>query len=59
MLELSNVLFFAGTKEEVFICGNGGSAANADHLANDFIYAIARSTGAGWIKCHFVLIQLF
>ncbi|MCP9775661.1 SIS domain-containing protein [Cyanobium sp. WAJ14-Wanaka] len=25
---------------QVFICGNGGSAANALHLANDFIYGI-------------------
>ena len=24
----------------VFICGNGGSAANAIHIANDFIYGI-------------------
>lgn len=48
VLELSNVLFFARERRKrVFICGNGGSAANADHLANDFIYAIARSTGAG------------
>jgi D-sedoheptulose 7-phosphate isomerase len=26
----------------VFICGNGGSAANAMHLANDFLYGIAK-----------------
>ena len=39
--------FLRGNEGRVFICGNGGSAANADHLANDFIYAIARSTGAG------------
>ena len=26
--------------KQVFICGNGGSAANALHLANDFIYGI-------------------
>ena len=31
----------------VFICGNGGSAANAVHLANDFIYGVARKTGQG------------
>lgn len=29
------------TGKQVFICGNGGSAANAVHLANDFIYGIA------------------
>ncbi|MEP7702966.1 SIS domain-containing protein [Paraglaciecola sp. 25GB23A] len=28
------------TKKQVFICGNGGSAGNAIHLANDFLYGI-------------------
>ena len=32
---------------QVFICGNGGSAGNAIHLANDFLYGIAKRTGAG------------
>ena len=27
-------------KKQVFICGNGGSAANALHMANDFHYGI-------------------
>jgi D-sedoheptulose 7-phosphate isomerase len=31
----------------VFICGNGGSAGNAIHLANDFLYGIAKTTGGG------------
>ena len=26
---------------QVFFCGNGGSAGNAIHLANDFLYGIA------------------
>lgn len=30
-----------------FICGNGGSAGNAIHLANDFLYGVARSSGKG------------
>ena len=34
-------------KKQVFICGNGGSAGNAIHLANDFIYGIAKRTGGG------------
>lgn len=34
-------------KKQVFICGNGGSAGNAIHLANDFIYGIAKQTGKG------------
>ena len=32
---------------QVFFCGNGGSAGNAVHLANDFIYGVAKRTGAG------------
>jgi D-sedoheptulose 7-phosphate isomerase len=31
----------------VFICGNGGSAANAMHIANDLLYGIARDEGKG------------
>lgn len=36
---------------QVFICGNGGSAGNAIHLANDYLYGIAKKTGAG-LKVH-------
>ena len=35
------------TGRQVFFCGNGGSAGNAIHLANDFLYGIAKRTGAG------------
>jgi D-sedoheptulose 7-phosphate isomerase len=31
----------------VYLCGNGGSAGNATHLANDFVYGIAKGRGAG------------
>jgi D-sedoheptulose 7-phosphate isomerase len=31
---------------QVFLCGNGGSAANAMHIANDLLYGVA-SKGAG------------
>ena len=34
-------------KNTVFICGNGGSAGNAIHLANDFLYGITKKTGKG------------
>lgn len=34
-------------RRQVFLCGNGGSAGNAMHLANDLLYGIARRTGAG------------
>ncbi|XOV79301.1 MAG: SIS domain-containing protein [Aestuariibacter sp.] len=30
-------------KRQVFICGNGGSAGNAIHLANDFLYGVEPS----------------
>jgi len=32
---------------QVFLCGNGGSAGNAIHLANDFLYGISKSFGSG------------
>lgn len=31
----------------VFLCGNGGSAGNAQHLANDFIYGVGVNNGGG------------
>lgn len=31
----------------VFLCGNGGSAANAIHLANDLVYGVAPGNGKG------------
>ena len=34
-------------KRQVFFCGNGGSAGNAIHLANDFLYGIAKRSGGG------------
>ena len=33
----------------VFICGNGGSAANANHWANDFLYAVTSGSGRGML----------
>lgn len=32
---------------QVFLCGNGGSDGNANHLANDLLYGIARTSGRG------------
>lgn len=38
---LANDLHRAWSKKSnVFICGNGGSAANAVHMANDFLYGV-------------------
>jgi len=34
-------------RRQVFICGNGGSAGNAIHLANDFNYGISKKNGIG------------
>jgi len=31
----------------IYFCGNGGSAGNAIHLANDFIYGAGRRNGKG------------
>ena len=35
------------TGRQVFLCGNGGSAGNAIHLANDFLYGISKTSGSG------------
>ena len=38
-------------QRQVFIIGNGGSAGNAIHLTNDFIYGISKRMGSG-IRMH-------
>lgn len=49
---LSNELFDAwNSNSQVFLCGNGGSASNANHLANDLLYGISPDEGKG-IKVH-------
>jgi D-sedoheptulose 7-phosphate isomerase len=35
------------TRRQVFFCGNGGSGGNANHLANDFLYALSKTPGSG------------
>jgi len=35
------------TGRQVFFAGNGGSAGNANHLANDYLYAISKKAGSG------------
>lgn len=32
---------------QLFMCGNGGSAGNAVHLANDYLYGIDKTAGLG------------
>ena len=35
------------TKNTIYMCGNGGSAGNANHLANDFTYGAGVANGIG------------
>lgn len=45
---LANTLFQAWESDQaIYFCGNGGSAGNAIHLANDFIYGAGRGFGRG------------
>lgn len=45
---LANVLMRAWKDDKtIYICGNGGSAANALHIANDLIYGAGISNGIG------------
>jgi D-sedoheptulose 7-phosphate isomerase len=39
------------TGRQVFFAGNGGSAGNAIHLVNDFIYALSKQHGVG-LRAH-------
>ena len=36
---------------QVFVCGNGGSAANAEHFVNDLVFGVAPGTGDG-VRAH-------
>ncbi len=46
--KLAEDIGLAWEKERhIFLCGNGGSAANAIHIANDFLYPIAKDKGKG------------
>jgi len=35
---------------QLLICGNGGSGANAEHIANDLLYGVSKKLGEG-IRC--------
>lgn len=39
------------TGRQVFFIGNGGSGGNANHLANDFLYALSKTPGSG-LRAH-------
>lgn len=36
-----------GSGNSIYLCGNGGSAGNAIHLANDFLYGAGLQNGGG------------
>jgi len=38
-------------KRQVFLCGNGGSAVNAMHMANDLLYGVGKGSGKA-IRVH-------
>ena len=38
------------TGGQLLICGNGGSAGNAVHLANDFLYGVVKDTASRGIR---------
>lgn len=45
---LAEALFAAWQdKRQVFLAGNGGSAANCNHIANDFIYSVSKTISKG------------
>jgi D-sedoheptulose 7-phosphate isomerase len=47
----SDLLQVWKNRSAVWICGNGGSAANAVHWANDFLYPVAKRASHG-IRIH-------
>lgn len=46
--QLAELMYVAWRdKRQLFLCGNGGSAGNAIHLANDFLYGIGGNSIPG------------
>lgn len=43
----NDLLICQESKKQLFICGNGGSAGNAIHLANDFLYGVKNQNNEG------------
>ena len=41
------ILYTWKNKKNFFICGNGGSGANAIHIANDFLYGAGTTNKKG------------
>lgn len=49
MVEPLATAFFDAWRDrrQVFVAGNGGSAANANHMVNDYVYPISKTPGKG------------
>ena len=41
-----------GKNRQIFLCGNGGSAANAAHIVNDLLYGIAKNMSGPGMRAH-------
>jgi D-sedoheptulose 7-phosphate isomerase len=53
ILSLAETLRVAWVEQrQVFICGNGGSAANSLHIANDLFYGIGKEGNLPGIRIH-------
>ena len=46
----STILECRDQGRQLFLCGNGGSAGNAVHLANDFLYGVTSGVNQPGIK---------
>ena len=44
---LSELKISLKKRNTIYLCGNGGSAANANHIANDFLYGVASKLKIG------------
>ena len=44
---LSELKISLEKRNTIYLCGNGGSAANANHIANDFLYGVASKLKIG------------
>lgn len=44
------IVYCISNKKTLFLCGNGGSGSNANHIENDFLYGISKNLGDG-LRC--------
>ena len=53
----NNFLQLWKSNKQLFICGNGGSAGNAIHLANDYLYGISPTNPPQCVSLHSLQIH--